>query len=201
VRLPDPRYTDLPSSFLRGTLQIFVHEGARQRWSAASPLPTPAVISRDGQLPEHDLPLARRRGSCWRASTTCSWTRLAGAGRRCPLRWSRRERAASIIVSRFIRQNGFRIRRASGGPAALDAGEVHDLTAIFRLLNETYFGNAVDALITGAGRVTAKAASSAVDQAGGYSATERLIGCIRRWISPGCRGTSSRNPLPRMCTT
>ncbi len=87
------------------------------------------------------------------------------------------ERNASAIVNRFIDENGYRIRafRPVVTPL-LTEGETHDLLATFRSINDKYFGNAVDSLITWGKRVSRRTAKPRRSiKLGSYSATERLI--------------------------
>jgi hypothetical protein len=87
------------------------------------------------------------------------------------------ERAASLVVSKYIEDNGFRIRASRPVSTPLiTAGETHDLLAIHRAVNEKYFAGAVDALITWGRRGAKKSETPRRSiKLGSYSAIERLI--------------------------
>jgi hypothetical protein len=86
------------------------------------------------------------------------------------------ERAASLVVSKYIEDNGFRIRASRPVSTPLiTQGETHDLMAIHRSVNEKYFAGAVDALITWGRRGSTREEPRRSIKLGSYSAIERLI--------------------------
>ena len=59
------------------------------------------------------------------------------------------DRASSVLVGRYIHENSHRIRAVQPVVRPLvTQGHHHDLLAIFRQLDDKYFGGTVDALIT-----------------------------------------------------
>jgi len=150
VRIPDPRTSDLEISFPPGHPQIFVHEGARQALErrltyAHRRQVMLSVTDNRRQMISHSqvggIVLARIHHMFLDAPTPVqdALVRYVVKG----------ERNASAIVNRFIDENGYRIRafRPVLTPL-LTEGETHDLLALFRTINDKYFGNAVDSLIT-----------------------------------------------------
>ncbi len=178
VRIPDPRTSDLEISFPPGHPQIFVHEGARQSLErrltyAHRRQVMLSVTDNRRQMISHSqvggIVLARIHHMFLDAPTPVqdALVRYVVKG----------ERNASAIVNRFIDENGYRIRafRPVLTPL-LTEGETHDLLALFRTINDKYFGNAVDSLITWGKRAPrrTKTARRSI-KLGSYSATERLI--------------------------
>lgn len=150
VRVPDPRLVRVEIPFPAGHPQIFVHEGARQAFERKLQLacPRPVVLSvtdnrrsmiafgvQDGILRAriHHMFLDAP------PSVQEALVRYVAAG----------DRAASVVVGRFIDENSHRIRahRTVQRPLVTQ-GQHHDLLAIFSQLNDKYFGGTVDALIT-----------------------------------------------------
>jgi hypothetical protein len=178
VRIPDPRTSDLEISFPPGHPQIFVHEGARQALErrltyAHQRQVMLSVTDNRRQMISHSqkggIVLARIHHMFLDAPTPVqdALVRYVVKG----------ERNASAIVNRFIDENGYRIRafRPVLTPLLTD-GETHDLLATFRSINDKYFGNAVDSLITWGKRVSRRTAKPRRSiKLGSYSATERLI--------------------------
>ena len=178
VRVPDPRHTDLAIAFPPGHPQIFVHEGARQalerRLSLAHHRPvTLSVTDNCRAMISHS-----QKGGILQARVHHMFLDAPGIVKEALVRYVvKREREASLIVSRFIDENGYRIRASQQVASPLSTqGQVHDLMAIFRTLNEKYFGNAVDALMTWGrrGRAREKRPRRSI-KLGSYSAAERLI--------------------------
>lgn len=178
VRVPDPRHTNLAIAFPPGHPQIFVHEGARQALERrlAQAYHRPAILSVTDNC--RNMISHSQRGGILQARIHHMFLDAPGVVQEALVRYVvKRERAASLIVSRFIDENGYRIRASQPVASPLRTqGAVHDLLAIFRTLNEKYFGNAVDALITWGRRVTAKGKTPRRSiKLGSYSAVERLI--------------------------
>ena len=178
VRLPDPRHSNLAIAFPPGHPQIFVHEGARQalerRLSQANHRPVIlSVTDNYRSMISHS-----QKGGILQARIHHMFLDAPGMVQEALIRYVvKRERAASLIVSRFIDENGYRIRASQPVLKPLSTqGTVHDLMGLFRVLNEKYFGNGVDALITWGRRVSAKGKKPRrAIKLGSYSAVERLI--------------------------
>jgi len=176
VRIPDPRHFQIPIRFPAGHPQIYVHEGARQalerRLSQAHHRPVLLSVtdnrrqmitfsSRNGLLSVrlHHMFLDAP------AAVLEDLVRYVAKG----------DRTASLSVSRFIHENGFRIRATRPVVTPLvTQGETHDLLVLFKRLNEKYFSGAVDALVTWGRRTSRKGPRRSI-KLGSYSAVERLI--------------------------
>jgi hypothetical protein len=164
-------------TFPAGHPQIYVHEGARQalerRLTQAHHRPVLLSVTDNRR---QMISLAHRSGVlCARihhmfldapGDVVEALVRFVGRG----------DRAASLVVGRFIDENGFRIRatRPVVTPVVTQ-GQTHDLLALFRGVNEKYFGGGVDALITWGRKTSAKKGARRSIKLGSYSAVERLI--------------------------
>jgi hypothetical protein len=178
VRVPDPRHTGLAIAFPSGHPQIFVHEGARQALERRLALAChrPAILSVTDNL--RNMISHSQRGGILQARIHHMFLDAPGMVQEALVRYVvKGERTASLIVSRFIDENGFRIRASRPVVSPLSTqGETHDLLVIFRTLNEKYFGNGVDALITWGKRASSKVKKPRRSiKLGSYSAVERLI--------------------------
>jgi hypothetical protein len=178
VRVPDPRHTNLAIAFPPGHPQIFVHEGARQALERRLTFAhhRPVILSVTDNC--RNMISHSQTGGILQARIHHMFLDAPGVVQEALVRYVvKRERAASLIVSRFIDENGFRIRASQPVASPLSTqGSVHDLMAIFRTINEKYFGNGVDALITWARRGTASGKRPRRSiKLGSYSAAERLI--------------------------
>lgn len=175
VRVPDPRHTQLAITFPSGHPQIYVHEGARQaferRLSQAHHRPVFLSVTDNRRQMIH----LSERGGVLTARIHHMFLDAPPAVQEALVRFlAKSDRAASLVVGRFIDENGFRIRACRPVVAPLvTQGEAHDLGALFRAVNEKYFGGAVDALITW-GRRSGKKRRRSI-KLGSYSASERLI--------------------------
>jgi hypothetical protein len=176
VRVPDQRHFQVPIAFPAGHPQIYVHEGARQalerRLAVAHHRPVMLSVTDNRR---QMITFSTKNGIlCARihhmfldapAEVQDALIRFVAKG----------DRAASLLVGRFIDDNGFRIRATRPVVAPLvTQGSTHDLLALFRKLNETYFGGGVDALITWGRRTSGKTPRRSI-KLGSYSAVERLI--------------------------
>jgi hypothetical protein len=177
VRVPDQRHAALPIQFPAGQPQIFVHEGARQAlerrlavaWHRLVLLSVTdntrhmiSRIKRDGvlQVRLHHMFLDAP------APVQDALVRYVVEG----------ERASSAVINRYIEDNGYRIRASRRVSSRLTTqGEVHDLFAMYRKVNEEYFSGAVDALITWGRRNPRPEEPRRAIKLGSYSAVERLI--------------------------
>jgi hypothetical protein len=178
VRVPDPRHTDLPLIFPAGHPQIFVHEGARQALERklAQAHHRPVILSVTDN--RRNMISHSQRGGILQARIHHMFLGASSEVQDALIRYVvKRERAASLIVSRFIEANGYRIRASRPVLTPLSTqGETHDLLVMFRVLNEKYFGNAVDSLITWGKRLSRRSKNPRrAIKLGSYSAVERLI--------------------------
>jgi hypothetical protein len=177
VRVPDPRHLPLPIQFPAGQPQIFVHEGARQalerRLTQACHRPVLLSVTDNTR---HMISRSHRAGVLLVRLHHMFLDAPAVVQEALVRYLVEGERASSAVVSKYIEDNGFRIRacRPVSTPL-LTQGEVHDLIAIHRKVNDTYFAGAVDALITWGRKGKKPAESRRTIKLGSYSAVERLI--------------------------
>ncbi len=203
VRLPDPRHVELPVLFPAGHPQIFVHEGARQslerRLSQAHHRPVILSVTDN----RRNMISHSQREGILQARIHHMFLDAPNEVQDALVRYVvKGDRAASLVVTRFIDENCFRIRASRPVLAPLSTqGETHDLLTVFRGLNEKYFGNTVDALITWgkqAPRRTKRPRRSI--KLGSYSAVERLIRVHPVLDKAGCRGISCRTSSTTRCS-
>ena len=178
VRVPDPRHTLLHIQFPPGQPQIFVHEGARQalerRLSVAHHRPVLLSVTDNVR---HMISRTHRAGVL-QARVHHMFLDAPGVVQEALVRYIvDNERAASLLVSKYIEANGCRIKASRPVSAPLvTQGETHDLFPLYHSINEKYFGGSVDSLITWGRRLTAKPKTPRRSiKLGSYSATERLI--------------------------
>jgi len=177
VRVPDPRHLALPIQFPSGQPQIFVHEGARQalerRLTQACHRPVLLSVTDNTR---HMISRTHRPGVLLVRLHHMFLDSPAVVQEALVRYVVEGERASSAVVSKYIEDNGFRIRacRPVSTPL-LTQGEVHDLIAIQRKVNDTYFAGAVDALITWGRKGQKPEQPRRTIKLGSYSAVERLI--------------------------
>lgn len=191
MRIPDPRQLSFEITFPAGHPRIFIHEGARQALERrlAQAYQRPVLLSVTDN--------ARRMISCSRQNGILTarihhmFLDADAEVQDALVRYVvKSERDASLLVGKYIDDNGHRIRatRPLSGKVHT-SGEHHDLLALFHKVNDRYFGGQVDALITWGRRGRRRASPQAQRPAargappdarrairlGTYSATERLI--------------------------
>ena len=176
VRVPDARLVRVDIPFPSGHPQIFVHEGARQAFERKlqAACPRPVVLSMTDNL--RSMIAFGFQNGILRARIHHMFLDAPPRVQEALVRYvAQGDRAASIIVGRFIHENNHRIRatRPVLRPLATEGGH-HDLLAIFRQLNDRYFGGTVDALVTW-GRNPKVSRPRRTIKLGSYSAVERLI--------------------------
>lgn len=176
VRAPDPRHHQLPIDLPAGQPQIYVHEGARQalirRLEMAQKRPVLlAVTDNYRQMISSSL-----REGILQARVHHMFLDAPAVVQDALVRYVvNQDRAASLVVGQYIDENGHRIRASRPVSTPLTTqGRTHDLLSLFQKLNLTYFGGAVDALITWGRRVKVKKPRRTI-KLGSYSAVERLI--------------------------
>lgn len=184
IRVPDPVHVPLALPFAPGRPQVFVHEGARQalerRFAHAYPGPVSLHINDNTSSM---VTFSRAQGQL-RVRVHHMFLDAPPYVQDALVRYVLgSDREASAITSAFIAENHHRIR-ASRPPLhpLRTKGDVHDLLAILRRVNDRYFGGTHDALITwgrSGGQKPAHAAGARSARRsiklGSYSAIERLI--------------------------
>lgn len=184
VRVPDPRHVQVEIPFPAGRPQIFVHEGARQmlerRLSVAASRPVMLSVTDNCR----SMIAFGERDGIFRARLHHMFLDAPPAVQEALVRYiAKGDRAASLLVGRYIETNSQRIRAARPPLRPLSTqGQHHDLLSIFSGLNNKYFGATVDALVTW-GRVGRRSVDEngkllvapRTVKLGSYSAVERLI--------------------------
>jgi hypothetical protein len=176
LRVPDPLHAQVEIAFPAGLPQIFVHEGARQalerRLSQAHRRPVAlAVTDNRRNMISHS-----HREGVMRARIHHMFLDAPGAVQNALIKYVvRGDRDASTLVGQFIDENGHRIRatRPVLTPLATQ-GKYHDILAVYREVNDKYFGRTVDALLTWGRRGSNRKPRRTI-KLGSYSAVERLI--------------------------
>ncbi|KYF50702.1 hypothetical protein BE08_29165 [Sorangium cellulosum] len=176
VRVPDPRHHPIHIDLPGGQPQIFVHEGARQalirRLELAQGRPVLLAITDNyRQMISSSL-----REGILQARVHHMFLDAPAIVQDALVRYVvSQDRAASLVVGRYIDENGHRIRASRPVSSPLNTqGKTHDLLSLFQKLNLAYFGGAVDALITWGKRTRARKPRRTI-KLGSYSAIERLI--------------------------
>ncbi len=176
VRVPDPRLIRVEIPFPSGHPQIFVHEGARQSFERKlqAACPRPVVLSMTDN--RRSMIAFGFQNGILRARIHHMFLDAPPFVQEALVRYvAQGEREASVIVGRFIHENNHRIRAAQPVVRPLATqGDHHDLLAIFRQLNDKYFGGTIDALVTW-GREPKVERPRRTIKLGSYSAVERLI--------------------------
>ncbi|EYF00973.1 hypothetical protein [Chondromyces apiculatus] len=176
IRVPDPRALPFEVRFPPGYPRIFVHEGARQAMARRLELATrcPVLLSVTDNFRE--MLSSSRDGGVLRARVHHMFLDAPASVQEALVRYLvDQDREASLLVGQYIDQNGYRIRASRKVSTPLRTqGQTHDLLALYRKVNHTYFGGAMDALITWGRRGKAKQKRRTI-KLGSYSAVERLI--------------------------
>jgi hypothetical protein len=182
LRVPNPVHApQITLSFPTSHPQIFVHEGARQmlerRLRAAFPGPVLLAVTDN----RHSMVSYARRGGILRARLHLMFLDAPAAVQEALVRYMvRGDREASLVVGRYIDDNGHRIRAARPVLNPLyTKGHHHDLLANFHEVNAKYFGGTVDALVSWGraprSRFRRRRRPRTTIKLGSYSAVERLI--------------------------
>jgi hypothetical protein len=179
LRVPNPVHApQITLRFPKSQPQIFVHEGARQmlerRLRSAFPGPVLLAVTDN----RHSMVTYVRRGGILRARLHMMFLDAPPAVQEALVRYIvRGDREASLVVGRYIDDNGHRIRATRPVlTPLLTKGNHHDLLTIFHDVNSKYFGGTVDALVSWGRSSPARARKPrATIKLGSYSAVERLI--------------------------
>jgi hypothetical protein len=177
VRVPDPRHSSLEIQFPPGQPQIFVHEGARQALErrlaqARHGLVLLSVTDNTRHMVSHT-----EQEGILQARIHHMFLDAPPVVQEALARYvATNERAASAIVSKYIEDNGYRIRASRPVVTPLlTQGKAHDLYSVYHSVNDKYFGGAMDALVTWGRHTSPKDVPRRTIKLGSYSATERLI--------------------------
>jgi hypothetical protein len=193
IRIPERVSAQLALVFPQGASaapQLFIHEGARQalerRLKAASPGKVVILSITDNR---HSIISHSMRHGVLHARIHHMFLDAPARVTSALVRYvTRGDRRASILVGNYIEANGARLARRRPRAIPLFAkGSHHDLLAIFKELNERYFGGACHALITwGKKQKRRNAGPRKAIKLGSYSNLERLIRIHptldRKWV-------------------
>ena len=174
IRIPESAQLNLAYS---ASPQLFVHEGARQSLErrlnmASAGVPVALSISDN----THAMISHRYEGGILRVRLHHMFLDAPGEVQLALARYILRDdREASELLSRYIGTNGHRVIRRSRHIKLNPRGKHHDLFEIFQELNDRYFDNEVDALVTWGKRSHSKLPVRQTIKLGSYSAAERLI--------------------------
>ncbi len=179
LRIPERLSSQLGLAFPSASPQLFVHEGARQslerRLKSAVP-GRPVVLSITDN--RHSIISHSTKNGVLHARVHHMFLDAPPRVVDALVRYvTRGDKQASTVVGHYIEVNGSRLARRRPRAIPLSAkGEHHDLLAIFRDLNERYFGGACTALITWGRRTRRKRGQPRESiKLGSYTNLERLI--------------------------
>jgi hypothetical protein len=190
LRVPHPLHIAFPITFPVGQPQIFVHEGARQslerRLAQACHRPVALAVTDNCR----NMISFTKCDGMLRARLHHMFLDAPHNVQDALVRYlAQSDRAASLVVGRFIEESSFRIRATRPVKRRLTTqGVHHDLSTLFQKVNDKYFGGSVDALITWGrtGPSRSRANPRRAIKLGSYSASERLIrihrGLDRPWV-------------------
>jgi len=190
IRIPDRVCAQLALVFPTASPQLFIHEGARQalerKLKAASPGKVVILSITDNRhsIISHSMKQGVLHARIHHMFLDAP-TRVANALVRYV---TRGDRHASILVGNYIEANGARLARRRARAIPLFAkGSHHDLLALFKELNEKYFGGACHALITWGRKQPRRGEEPRkAIRLGSYSHLERLIrihpALDRKWV-------------------
>lgn len=177
VRVPAAQHLPFQIQFPAGQPQIFVHEGARRamerRLTVAHHRPVLLSVTDNTR----HMISKTQRGGLLQVRLHHMFLDAPAVVQEALVRYViDGDRTASAVVSKYIEDNGFRIRASRKISTPLvTQGETHDLYALHRAVNDKYFAGAVDALITWGRKASKPAEPRRSIKLGSYSATERLI--------------------------
>jgi len=189
LRVPHPIHAQVPLVFTHGLPQVFVHEGARQALERRLEGAVRGPVSLHINDNVHSVITLRERGGQLRVGLHHMFLDAPGPVVEALIRYvtaesgSEEGRAASLLIGRYIHENHHRIKASRPPLHPLKTqGKHHDLLALFRRVNDRYFGGSHDALVTW-GRASRPRSAPEPGQRpsrrsiklGSYSAIERLI--------------------------
>lgn len=186
LRVPHPIHARFPLVFVTNHPQVFVHEGARQALERRLELAFGGPVTLHINDNVRSIITVRRRAGQLRARVHHMFLDAPHVVQDALIRYlvsegkeGADERAASLLINRFIADSHHRIRASRPPVHPLKTeGKVHDLLTLFRRVNERYFGGTHDALVTWGREGHAKNKGAAPRRSiklGSYSAVERLI--------------------------
>lgn len=180
LRIPERLSAQLGLAFPTASPQLFVHEGARQsleRRLKSAVAGRAVVLSITDN--RHAIVSHSTKNGVLHARVHHMFLDAPPRVVDALVRYvTRGDPQASLVVGHYIEVNGARLARRRPRAIPLSAkGDHHDLLAIFRDLNERYFGGACTALITWGRRTKRKRGQQprTAIQLGSYSSLERLI--------------------------
>ena len=225
IRIPDRLSAQLALVFPTASPQLFIHEGARQalerKLKAMSPGRVVILSITDNR---HSIISHSMRHGVLHARIHHMFLDAPVRVVNALVRYvTRGDKCASELVGNYIEANGARLARRRARAIPLFAkGTHHDLLALFKEVNERYFGGACHALITwGRKQPRRSEGPRKAIKLGSYSSLERLIrihpSLDRKWVPryfvayvvyhemlhhmiPAARGTPTRRAAARSST-
>jgi hypothetical protein len=187
IRIPERVGSQLRLVFPSASPRLFVHEGARQglERKLRSAFPGPVILSITDN--RHSIITHRVQRGILHARVHHMFLDAPAQVIDALVRYvTRGDRDASATLGDYIDANGFRLARRKRSSLLVTKGKHHDLLALFHDLNERYFGEAVNTLITWGKRPTTGAVKRKTIKLGSYSAVDRLIrvhpSLDRNWV-------------------
>jgi hypothetical protein len=176
IRIPERIGAQLRLVFPYASPRLYVHEGARQalerKLRAASPGPVILSITDN----RHSIITHRFKKGVLHVRVHHMFLGAPAAVVESLIRYvTRGDREASATLGDYIDDNGFRLARRKRNAPLVTKGKHHDLLKLYGEINERYFDDEVNALVTWGKRSTAKAKKRKTIKLGSYSAVDRLI--------------------------
>jgi hypothetical protein len=176
IRIPERVRAQLRLVLPSASPRLFVHEGARQALERKlrGAFPGPVILSITDN--RHSIITHRVQKGILHARVHHMFLDAPAHVVDALVRYViRGERDASAILGDYIDDNGFRLARRKRNAPLVTRGKHHDLLAVFEDINERYFDDSINALITWGKRPTTKEKRRKTIKLGSYSAFDRLI--------------------------
>jgi hypothetical protein len=178
IRIPARMGSQLRLVFPSAAPRLFVHEGARQALERKLRMafPGPVILSITDN--RHSIITHRVQKGVLHVRVHHMFLDAPAPVVDALVRYvTRGDRDASATLGDHIDDNGFRLARRKRNAPLVSRGKHHDLLELFSGINERYFGEGVNAVITWGQRSTRKARgeSQRTIKLGSYSAVDRLI--------------------------
>jgi hypothetical protein len=176
IRLPERVRSQLRLVLPSASPRLFVHEGARQSLERKlrAAFPGPVILSITDN--RHSIITHRVQKGILHARVHHMFLDAPAHVVDALVRYvTRGDRDASAALGDYIDDNGFRLARRKRNAPLVTRGKHHDLLAVFQNINERYFDDSINALITWGKRPTTKAKHRKTIKLGSYSAVDRLI--------------------------
>src|SRR6516164_1359249 len=149
IRIPERMGAQLRLVLPSASPRLFVHEGARQSLERKlrGAFPVPVILSITDN--RHSIITHRVQRGILHARVHHMFLDAPAPVIEALVRYvTRGDREASAILGDYIDDNGFRLARRKRNAPLVTRGRHHDLLAVFQNINQRYFNDSINALIT-----------------------------------------------------